>query len=83
MKCELCNGETEILKGQTWHYVESGFDNVYLRNIEVRTCLSCDAKSPRFPRILELHAAILKHRSETLNLVINVDNPRIYSYRST
>lgn len=58
MKCELCGGKTKILKGQTWHYTESGLDNVYLRNVEVRVCPACDAKSPRIPRINDLHAAI-------------------------
>ena len=58
MKCELCGGKTKILKGQLWHYTESGLDNVYLRNVEVRACLSCEAKSPRIPRINDLHAVI-------------------------
>ena len=58
MKCELCGGKTKILKGQTWHYTESGLDDVYMYNVEVRTCLSCDAKSPRLPRINDLHATI-------------------------
>lgn len=58
MKCELCSGKTKILKGQTWHYLESGLDNVYLLNVEVRVCSACAEKSPRIPRINELHAAI-------------------------
>ena len=36
MKCELYSGNTKVLKGQTWHYTESGLDNVYLSNVEVR-----------------------------------------------
>ena len=58
MKCELCGGKTKMLKGQTWHYTESGLDDVYLYNVEVRACVSCDAKSPRLPRISDLHATI-------------------------
>ncbi len=58
MKCELCEGETIIKSGQTYHYVESGLDNVYLENIEVRVCESCGADAPRIPRILDLHATI-------------------------
>ena len=58
MKCELCNGETIIKSEQTYHYVESGLDNVYLENIEVRVCQSCDAVAPRIPRIQDLHATI-------------------------
>ena len=58
MKCELCGGETIIKSGQTYHYVESGLDNVYLENIEVRVCESCGADAPRIPRILDLHATI-------------------------
>jgi Lhr-like helicase len=85
MKCELCSGETKILKGQDWHYIESGFDNVYLSNVEVRTCNTCKAKSPRIPRIKHLHAAIgraIEANGETSSLLINVDNPNVYSYRS-
>ena len=58
MKCELCNSETKILKGQDWHYTESGLDNVYLGNVDVRLCVACEAKSPRILRIKHLHAAI-------------------------
>ncbi len=58
MNCELCGGQTEILNGLTWHYVEVGLDNVYLRNIEVRRCTACNARAPRLRRINDLHAAI-------------------------
>lgn len=58
MNCERCGGTTKILKGQTWQYTESGLDNVYLRNVDVCACSACDAKSPRLPRINDLHAAI-------------------------
>lgn len=58
MKCDLCSGQTEILTGQPWQYVEFGLDNVYLCNIEVRACTACTARAPRLPRINDLHATI-------------------------
>lgn len=57
MKCDQCKGETSIER-RRHHYTESGLDNVYLENIEVRVCPACGLFSPRIPRINELHAAI-------------------------
>jgi putative transcriptional regulator len=57
MKCEQCGGETTLKRG-VYQYVESGLDNVYLNNIELRVCESCGAVAPRIPRINELHAVI-------------------------
>ena len=53
--CDICGGQTEILLGQTYHYKESGLDNVYLENIEVRVCKQCNEKSPVIPRIMQVH----------------------------
>src|SRR5579883_1114521 len=60
MLCEVCGAPTEIKKGQTYHYKESGLDNIYLEDIEVRVCTSeeCKTATPRIPRILELHRVI-------------------------
>lgn len=58
MKCDICKGNTVILRGQRYQYTESGLNNLYLDNIELRVCERCGDKSPRIPRIVELHAAI-------------------------
>jgi putative zinc finger/helix-turn-helix YgiT family protein len=60
MKCDRCGKATSIKKRQTHQYVESGLDNVYLENIEVRVCKSCGDRSPRIPRIDELHDTIAR-----------------------
>ncbi len=57
MKCGRCGGKTIIKRGD-YKYVESGLDNVYLKNIELRVCESCNAVTPRISRINELHAII-------------------------
>ncbi|MCI0486133.1 MAG: type II toxin-antitoxin system MqsA family antitoxin [Blastocatellia bacterium] len=59
-KCDLCGKATTIKKGQTYHYIESGLDNVYLENIEVRVCKSCNAICPRIPKINQLHDTIAR-----------------------
>ncbi len=58
MKCELCKDETIIKRGQRYHYIECGLDNVYLENLDVRVCEACGEASPRIPRINDLHAII-------------------------
>ncbi|HEY6403460.1 MAG TPA: hypothetical protein VI479_18700 [Blastocatellia bacterium] len=57
MKCERCGAHTELKRG-VYHYVESGLDNVYLVNVDIRCCESCSSVTPRIPRINELHAVI-------------------------
>jgi putative zinc finger/helix-turn-helix YgiT family protein len=57
MKCERCKGETTIKSG-VYQYAESGLDNVYLVNVELRVCKDCGAVTPRIARINDLHAAI-------------------------
>ncbi|HZS47739.1 MAG TPA: type II TA system antitoxin MqsA family protein [Blastocatellia bacterium] len=59
MRCDHCGGET-ILRRQTHHYKESGLDNVYLENVEVRYCEKCKTGAPRIPRIKELHLTIAR-----------------------
>ncbi|MGH9765172.1 MAG: type II TA system antitoxin MqsA family protein [Blastocatellia bacterium] len=58
MKCTSCSGKTRMLNTQRYHYTESGLDNVYLENIEVRVCDSCGDQIPRISRINDLHATI-------------------------
>ncbi len=58
MRCDICKGNTVTRKGQRYHYMESGLDNVYLDSIDLIACEACGDESPAIPRILELHAAI-------------------------
>ncbi|MDT7543357.1 MAG: hypothetical protein QOE33_3261 [Acidobacteriota bacterium] len=60
MKCEACGANTFIQSGQEYKYTESGLDNVYLKNIELRVCESCEESSPRIPRILDVHSSIAR-----------------------
>ena len=60
MKCTTCKGTTSLRTESSYHYVESGLDNVYLKNLSVRVCDSCGGKSLLLPRIVSLHAAIGK-----------------------
>ncbi|MCI0389759.1 MAG: type II toxin-antitoxin system MqsA family antitoxin [Acidobacteria bacterium] len=57
MKCGRCRGETRLKRG-VYQYTESGLDNVYLQNVELRVCEACGAVTPRINRIKELHAHI-------------------------
>lgn len=57
MECEKCRAQTVLKKG-VYHYVESGLDNVYLVNVDIRRCDACGCVTPRIPRINELHAVI-------------------------
>src|SRR5215813_13342470 len=60
IKCDVCGTPTVVRSGQSYHYTESGWDNVYLENIELRVCEDCGTVSPRIPRILQLHETIAK-----------------------
>ena len=60
MKCDRCGKATITKKRQMYQYVESGLDNLYLENIEVRVCKSCGNRSPRIPRINELHDTVAR-----------------------
>jgi putative zinc finger/helix-turn-helix YgiT family protein len=60
MKCSNCGELTVVRPGQSYHYTESGLNNVYLENIELRVCESCGAVTPRIPRILQLHETIAR-----------------------
>jgi len=61
MKCDVCRkGEIKTIIQQTYRYKESGLDNVYLLNTEVRVCGDCGSKVPRLKRMPELHATIAR-----------------------
>lgn len=60
IKCDDCGHQTEIRNGQEYHYTESGLDNIYLINIELRVCEACGEATPRIPRINQLHETIAK-----------------------
>jgi putative zinc finger/helix-turn-helix YgiT family protein len=60
IKCGACGQSTEIRTQQDYHYTESGLDNIYLINIELRVCESCGAVTPRIPKINQLHETIAK-----------------------
>ncbi len=57
MRCRSCKENMKKTR-QRYHYVESGLDNVYLKEIDVFVCDSCDKKVPSIPSIKELHRAI-------------------------
>jgi putative transcriptional regulator len=59
-KCDVCKGTTSLRTESNYHYVESGLDNVYLKNLSVQVCDSCGEKSLLIPRIVSLHATIGK-----------------------
>lgn len=61
MKCEVCHGNTSLIPGQQYEYTESGLENVCLTNVEMRACEACGERTPRLPRVLELHANIARH----------------------
>jgi hypothetical protein len=60
MQCETRQHDIDTKPRQVYHYVESGLDNVYLKNVDVRVCETCNPASPRLPRILELHSTIAR-----------------------
>ena len=57
MRCRSCKENMKKTQ-QRYNYVESGLDNVYLKEIDVFVCDSCDKKVPAIPSIKELHRAI-------------------------
>ena len=60
MKCDICHGNLAIETVECYHYKESGLDNVYLMDLQVRVCQSCGQKTPRIPKVLELHNTIAR-----------------------
>lgn len=58
MNCDRCNGPTLVERVSRYHYESCGLNNVYLLNIDVRSCPTCETKMPRIPRIIDLFARI-------------------------
>ena len=54
-KCPLCgNSNVESKTGQSYHFTESGLDNVYLVNVETSHCPDCGAGSVSIPQSPQL-----------------------------
>lgn len=58
MKCPVCKAEM-ICKKKTYHYEESGLDNVYLEGVEIWEC-NCGEEIVSIPQINELHNLIAR-----------------------
>lgn len=58
IKCDICGSTAKVKKDRKYHYTESGLENVYLENIDVRVCEKCHQATPIIPHILKLHASI-------------------------
>ncbi len=56
MICHECNSKMKESK-EVYHYMESGFDNVYLEDVCVYRC-KCGEFFPSIPSIVDLHTAI-------------------------
>lgn len=68
MRCHECNSEMEESRG-TYHYMESGLDNVYLEGIYTYTC-SCGEFFPTIPNVVALQKVIgnaIIHKQGALN----------------
>lgn len=54
-KCHFCgNFNVETKTGQTYHFTESGLDNVYLANVDTSHCPDCGANSVCVPQSKQL-----------------------------
>lgn len=58
IKCPTCGQIQDTFTGD-YRYLESGLDNVIIRNIEIFQC-SCGEHSAFIPKIMEIHKAIAK-----------------------
>ena len=56
MKCPICNSEMTC-RTNTYHYRESGLDNIYLLGVEIYDC-NCGEEFVSIPTIPELHTLI-------------------------
>lgn len=58
MICPQCQ-QTELNSSrENHHYLESGLNNITLRNISIRRCPHCGASFASIPRLAEVHRAI-------------------------
>lgn len=56
--CWKCGGELQVIKDKSYHYKESGLDNIYLYGIMQYKCKGCEERGPEIPNIEELHLVI-------------------------
>ena len=59
MKCLMCGKRMKKNK-ETYHYLSSGLKRVYLQNIEILKCSSCEEEEVVIPNIENLHSLIVK-----------------------
>ena len=58
MKCRNCQNEMPPIKIQKYQYDLTGLENVFLDNMEVYSCATCEMRIPIIPKILKLHNTI-------------------------
>lgn len=56
-ECRECGGHAAILR-KDYRFVESGLDNVILKDIEVVVCAKCKSEAPRIPQHHDLMQTI-------------------------
>lgn len=59
--CWECGSNLQIIRGEPYHYVECGLDNVYLHGINQYRCPRCGEDGPEIPKVEELHLFIGKN----------------------
>lgn len=69
MKCLFCNKVEMLCEKKQCHYKESGLDNVYLEDVEIYSCPSCNEELVSIPAVPELHSLIGKHLIEKKSLL--------------
>ncbi len=57
-KCESCGANLTVKTGQTYHFTESGVNNVYLENLQVEVCRKCKTVAPYLPQARQLMETI-------------------------
>ncbi len=57
-KCWECGAKLKIIRGEPYHYAESGLDNIYLYGINQYECLECRTKGVSIPNLDALHRLI-------------------------
>ena len=58
MSCGNCGSNLVIKTSQKYHYLMSGLNNVYLENIKIEICESCNETNPYIYKIVLLHKLI-------------------------
>lgn len=53
IQCNNCEGKAKIVRA-SYHFIESGLDNVVLHGIELIRCEECNTEDPVIPRINDL-----------------------------